>query len=216
MPRPPPELELVAVSPAVTAVPACKAAVDPSTAPGWSMALVPLALPMAEKELALPKLGCRSLPAVTSRLRATPPILQPGEVDVSGSVPADTPLASGLRFSCDDVCETSAVSPAVTPSSLTFEVRPKAGQLSLPIRVGSPTRNPSRRLFCLTAPSAPAIPGSPLVAFAWDWCNGRADHPAAASSDATVATAGPRRRLLVLISASAPPCRSPASRRCRA
>src|SRR6185369_8963548 len=31
--------------------------VGPSTTPGWSMALVPLALPMAEKELALPKLS---------------------------------------------------------------------------------------------------------------------------------------------------------------
>ena len=43
----------------------------------------------------------------------------------------------------------AGLSRLVTPSSLTFEVRPKAGQLSLPMRVGSPTRNPSTAgTFC--------------------------------------------------------------------
>ncbi len=80
------------------------------------MALVPLALPMAEKDVALPKLG--------------------------------------------------AVSPAVTPRALTFAVRPKAGQLSLPVRAGSPTRKPFGAGPIMALPVLAALPS---LAFARDW-----------------------------------------------
>lgn len=66
------------------------------------------------------KKGCSSLRAVTPRFAGRAiaghcAIVRTDEVDVSGPVLGSSPLASSLRFSCDDARELSAVSPAVTP-----------------------------------------------------------------------------------------------------